>query len=169
MLLGLSEYCSPVQVRSRGQLLVSRITVEVDPSTHMDGKRVNQALTAAMPSSRQLEFRVPIFASVSGRGEPAMKMLWCWRCQAEVPMLDDDEFKLVSSLRDTGTEGDRREQMFGPLLREYERITGFCETNPNVIFHHVLSMYGPPCARCGKPLRTPRAKLCGTCMHPRSV
>jgi hypothetical protein len=79
-------------------------------------------------------------------------------------MLDDEEFERVSSLRKTGSWGDHRESMFGPVLREYERITGFRETNPNAIYHHVLSMYGPPCAKCGKPLRTPRAKICGACM-----
>ena len=52
---------------------------------------------------------------------------------------------------------------FGPLLREYERITGFRETNPNAIHHHVVSMYGPPCTACGKPLRTPRARFCAAC------
>jgi hypothetical protein len=81
-------------------------------------------------------------------------------------MLDDDEFKRVSSLRNTGSEGGTREQMFGPLLREYERITGVRETNPNAIYHHMLSMYGPPCTHCGKPLRTPRATVCGACMKP---
>ena len=81
-------------------------------------------------------------------------------------MLDEDEFKDVSSLLNTGNEGDAKERMFGPFLREYERITGFHETNPNAIYHHVLSMYGPPCTNCGKPLRTPRAKLCGSCMKP---
>jgi hypothetical protein len=84
-------------------------------------------------------------------------------------MLDDNEFKLVSSLFNTGTEGDTIERMFAPALREYERITGFHETDPNALYHHVLSMYGPPCANCGKPLRTPRAKLCGSCMHPRNM
>ncbi len=97
-----------------------------------------------------------------------MKMLWCWRCEMEVLMLDDQEFKRVSSLLNKGTEGNLRERMFGPLLREYERITGFREENPNAIYHHVLSMYGPPCANCGKPLRTPQAKVCGSCMTPRS-
>ena len=81
-------------------------------------------------------------------------------------MLDDDEFNRVSSLINTGTQGESRERMFGPSLREYERITGIRETNPNSIYHHVLSLYGPPCAICGKPLRTPRAKLCGFCMKP---
>jgi hypothetical protein len=82
-------------------------------------------------------------------------------------MLDDEEFKRVSSLRNrTGSWSDRRESMFGRVLGEYEHITGFRETNPNAIYHHVLSMYGPPCAKCGKPLRTPRAKICGACMAP---
>jgi hypothetical protein len=51
-------------------------------------------------------------------------------------------------------------------LAEYERITGFHETNANAIYHHGLSDYGPPCTSCRKPLRTPKAKLCGHCMRP---
>jgi hypothetical protein len=81
-------------------------------------------------------------------------------------MLDDDEFNRVSSLFNTGTQGNGRERMFGPALIEFERLTGFRETNPNAMYHHVLSIYGPPCAHCGKPLRTPRAKVCGSCMKP---
>jgi len=61
-----------------------------------------------------------------------MKMLWCWRCKAEVPMLDDDEWRRVSSLFHTGTERNPRKRMYAPALREYERITGFHEANPNV-------------------------------------
>lgn len=83
-------------------------------------------------------------------------------------MLDDDEWRRVSALFQKGTEGDPKERMYAPALEEYERITGFHETNPNVLWDHVLSKYGPPCERCGKPHRTPRAKLCGACMHPRS-
>jgi hypothetical protein len=98
-----------------------------------------------------------------------MKMLWCWRCRAEVPMLDDDEWKRVSSLFHKGPEGNPKEKMFALAIREYEQITGFHETNPNVLYDHRLSKWGPPCERCGKPLRTPRAKLCGSCMAPRSM
>jgi len=95
-----------------------------------------------------------------------MKMLWCWRCKTEVPMLDDEEFQRVTSLMYKGDGETLRERMFGALLREYARVTGFLETNPNAIYHHKLSLYGPPCTKCGKPLRTPEAKLCGTCMQP---
>jgi hypothetical protein len=63
-------------------------------------------------------------------------------------MLDDDEFRQVMSLlptQDIIPEGrDSLRARFVPMLAEYERITGLRETNPNVVFHHCLSLYGPP-------------------------
>ena len=93
-----------------------------------------------------------------------MKMLWCWRCRAEMPMLDEEEFQRVTLLRNR--TGKNPKEMFGAMLEEYERVTGYRETNGNAVSHHRLAMYGPPCTSCGKPLRTPRAKLCGSCMAP---
>jgi hypothetical protein len=93
-----------------------------------------------------------------------MKVLWCWRCKTEVPMLDNEEFRRALSLGGTA-EGYLGERQFEAVLQEYERITGFRETNINAFYHHVVSLYGPPCPKCGKPLRTPRAKLCGFCMQ----
>ena len=80
-------------------------------------------------------------------------------------MLDEDEFKSAFSLKGTGV-GDLWEREFGPVLNEYERITGFHETNINALYHHRSSLYGSPCGNCGKPLRRPQAKMCGTCMSP---
>lgn len=35
-----------------------------------------------------------------------MKRLWCWRCQAEMPMLDEDEFAQVKAvLHECMTDG----------------------------------------------------------------
>ena len=89
-----------------------------------------------------------------------MKILWCWRCKMDVPMLDEDEFERIN--RVGGNGGDCP----GRRLQEYVHITGFPETNPIALEHHRVSLYGPPCHTCGKPLRTPQARLCGACMAP---
>jgi len=81
-------------------------------------------------------------------------------------MLDEAEFGLVASKRAAAGEGNSGSGRFGAALAEYERITGYRETNFAAIWHHRLALYGPPCKSCGKPLRTPQAKLCGNCMTP---
>jgi hypothetical protein len=81
-------------------------------------------------------------------------------------MLDEDEFNLVTSKqgpKGAGTMAEREERFFGPVLLEYERITGFHETNPNAVYHHRLSLYGPPCSNCRKPLRSTKARFCAAC------
>lgn len=98
-----------------------------------------------------------------------MKVLWCWRCKMEIPMLDDEEFNRAMALRGTGRGDDLRDREFASVLREYELITGFHETNINAVYHHKASLYGPPCRNCGKPLRTPKARICGACMAPAAV
>ncbi|MGY8684164.1 hypothetical protein Q2941_41390 [Bradyrhizobium sp. UFLA05-153] len=82
-----------------------------------------------------------------------MKLLYCWRCQMEIPMLDEQESAYVL---ENGQDRPR-------ILRRYFEITGFDETNANAVWHHPINLYGPPCVSCGKPLPTPQARLCAAC------
>jgi hypothetical protein len=109
-----------------------------------------------------------------------MQMLWCWRCKCEMPMLDENEYAEIWQLYGEGMRAtkefrkrwgwplheSRPDARMAPLLRRYEEMTGYKETVANAVMHHRLSLYGPPCKRCSRPLRTPRAKLCGSCMFP---
>ena len=92
-------------------------------------------------------------------------------------MLDEDEYTIVSDLYSQAISGTKEyrerynlplkgcsiEERFLPVCKEYERMTGFSETNANAVMHHRISIYGPPCNNCGKPLRTPRASFCAAC------
>ncbi|GAB3635234.1 hypothetical protein GCM10027422_08240 [Hymenobacter arcticus] len=50
-----------------------------------------------------------------------------------------------------------------PMLEMYRLLTGFEETNPNAVRHHIVELYGPPCPQCHKPLRTLKARFCAAC------
>ncbi len=105
------------------------------------------------------------------------RLLFCWRCGIDVPMLTDEEWEQVLPLlqgtikdiqafraRNGVSLKDAENESFGQAAREkYEQLTGLRETNVHAIWHHRASMYGPPCKSCGKPLRTPQAKLCAGC------
>ncbi len=92
-------------------------------------------------------------------------------------MLDEHEWAIVAPLLSRSladTKADRESsglplstdllaRRFTPALEAYERLTGFHETNGNALWHHRLSLYGPPCVACGKPLRTPQARFCPAC------
>jgi|ERR1700722_1981284 hypothetical protein len=111
-----------------------------------------------------------------------MQWLWCWRCKCEMPMLDEQEYAEIAALHRTCTESVKRyreatgaslkntplKELFTPLLNRYESLTGYKETDHNAIRHHRLSLCGPPCHCCGRPLRAPKAKLCASCMAPRA-
>jgi len=112
-----------------------------------------------------------------------MKVLWCWRCRMDIPMLDEHEFEQVRRYSDEGPqglirtpehEGSDSEAAFMTtgmkrLLDEYNRITGFGETNPSAVWHHRIALYGPPCGECGKPLRSPTASFCAACGAARTT
>jgi len=109
-----------------------------------------------------------------------MESMWCWRCKRDVPMLDEDEFAEIARLHKESTLATKEyrrlrqtslaetplHELFAPVCDLYERITGVRESDHDEILKHRISLYGPPCKRCHKPLRTPKASICGACMHP---
>jgi hypothetical protein len=92
-------------------------------------------------------------------------------------MLDEQEWDSISPLLSRSLEEIieyRRihnvplevamKQKYGvSALDFYFDLTGFKETNVSALYHHRISLYGPPCAACGKPLRSPRASFCAAC------
>ena len=95
-----------------------------------------------------------------------MKILWCWRCQMEVPMLEGEEAKRAYELYGMGFKpiaGGNMQERFKELINYYKEVTGEEYTNPNAIIHHMVDMYGPPCEKCGKPYRTSKASFCAAC------
>jgi hypothetical protein len=106
-----------------------------------------------------------------------MKVMYCWRCKIDVPMLDEEEFAIVDDLYSQGMQAvkDYRAQhgvsldevsvhdYLRPMREAYKQMTGMDESNENAILHHRISIYDSPCQVCGKPLRTPRASLCAAC------
>ena len=107
-----------------------------------------------------------------------MERLWCWRCEREVGLLDDDEYATIESIyyacmrrakTQRSPEWDREEvrAYFVPARRTYAEMTGETDVEHEEIIKHRRSAYGPPCTTCGKPLRTPKASHCAECGAPR--
>jgi len=91
-------------------------------------------------------------------------------------MLEDDEWEIIGPLLTNTIQKikkyredhecsitDARKAIGKEACQKYYELTGFNETNFDAIFHHRVSLYGPPCKACGKPLRTPQANLCAAC------
>jgi hypothetical protein len=104
------------------------------------------------------------------------KTLYCWRCQMDVPMLDEGEWQRVSAAFANSISRARayreahgvsleeaRQWALSEVLTLYRELTGFAETNSNALWHHRIALYGPACRQCGKVLRTPVAKRCVEC------
>jgi hypothetical protein len=101
-----------------------------------------------------------------------MENKYCWRYKMVVPFLDEEESKEIFSLYDKCISFAKEnraknhasfDDIFEPVRKAYEKITGFKNMHQNAIWHHQLSLLGPDCPNCGKPLRTKRAKLCPEC------
>jgi hypothetical protein len=105
------------------------------------------------------------------------RKLYCWRCKTEIPMLGEHEWERISPYLTNAVEQIKRYRETRHVsiaeakvagygqesLKLYYEMTGFHVTNPDVLWHHRLSLLGAPCSCCSKPLRTPQAKLCAEC------
>lgn len=94
----------------------------------------------------------------------------------DVPMLTDEEYEpLANVLTDRVREIQAYRQKHQCSLAEaqtkvsseamdlYERVAGCRLDHPEMLYAVRLSDYGRPCPKCGKPFRTPQAKLCAEC------
>jgi hypothetical protein len=94
--------------------------------------------------------------------------MYCWRCDEEVAMLDEEEFSELKALDEEIRTCRLQLLPFYPdpreyVLNAYEYMTGYRAHYVKAFWHHRISIYGPPCPQCDPPLRTPRAKLCPKC------
>ncbi len=84
-------------------------------------------------------------------------------------MLDEEEYAVIAKVYANAFgpgQGQTIDERFKPVRDEYERMTGLAGCHQNAIKYHRIASYGPACATCGKPLRTPRASFCAACGQP---
>lgn len=106
-------------------------------------------------------------------GETALLLTLQGRC----PMFEEREWNLIARHlhhaieqikddreRHNASLDEARRQGYGrAALTLYAEPTGYREAQADNLWHRRASLFGPACAACGKPLRTPRATLCAAC------
>jgi hypothetical protein len=81
-----------------------------------------------------------------------VRMLWCWRCKSDQPMLDENEWadviaavRITSAVAQPGTNFLERQQVVADV---YERHTGV-RMHPNVVWHAATWPPGERAAESG--------------------
>lgn len=105
-----------------------------------------------------------------------MQNQWCWRCKADVPMLDEAEWSQAYPMFEATLKAQKDEardtalRNYEVLCAELERVFGAAPDDPMMPFwhNHRLAHFGPPCQNCGKVLRTPFANKCVECGSTRT-
>ena len=96
-----------------------------------------------------------------------MEIHYCWRCDAELPFLDETEYSIIKPLLGIPVLIDRDTEEWRLLnqipLDIFESITGHRLSERSDIHHHRLSLMGPECPDCGHLLRSTKAAFCANC------
>jgi len=105
-----------------------------------------------------------------------MKTYYCWRCAADMPFLDDEEWRQVAPLLDNAVHKIKeyrrvhacdlrtaKTNVMTDAARVFETLTGMPNVHFETIYHHRLGSWGPECGQCGHLLRSPQATFCANC------
>jgi len=130
-------------------------------------------LSARMPPLQRIGDEL-----VFGHGAAMAYLLYSYKFRDVVPLLDEAEWAEVRPLL-TGNAVRVTDQIIyrnvprddalqrfpevGDLVRRYDSINGTSLIAPIALWHVRMADYGALCAGCGKPYRTPRAKMCPEC------
>ncbi len=83
-----------------------------------------------------------------------------WEIVAPLLSRSLEEIQLYRAATGASVSEARAKGCGADALAAYLALTGYAEKDVSVLWHHVLSQYGPCCAACGKPYRTPNAQRC---------
>ena len=102
--------------------------------------------------------------------------LYSFKLKRELPLLSDEEYHPIEQalagrvkrikeyrLQHNVSLEDAKQHSCDDTLEYYEDLTGFRLSDADELYWVRLSRYGWICPQCGKPFRTPRAKLCAEC------
>ena len=103
-------------------------------------------------------------------------------------MMDEQEFAQVEVVyraavqtiksrrarRNTSLEDTPLAKIYRPVQLLYRALSEAAGLEAPIVaaphvLKHRLASYGPPCAHCGRPLRTPIAKVCAACGAKRAA
>lgn len=103
-------------------------------------------------------------------------LMYSYGLKRSLPMLSDEEFEPIGKALENRVEqikeyrrvhqcslDEALKHSSVDALDHYERISGIRLAHPDELYWVQLSRYGRSCPHCGKPFRTPRAKLCAEC------
>ncbi|MCP4371620.1 MAG: hypothetical protein GY797_26385 [Deltaproteobacteria bacterium] len=105
-----------------------------------------------------------------------MKIYFCWKCNIEMPFLDEAEWQVISPLLKSSAEEIKqyrsknqcdlktaRKNVKSSAMVIFEELTGRPGIHFDIIAHHRLSDWGQECKECGNLLRTSKAIMCAKC------